>query len=108
LRGYGIGAWALARSINALARDECTLIVAKAAPIDASEFRTGPDRNSDRDLTAGECAAWDAAQGKIASYWQSRLGMVPLRTDTRILVGTIGSAAEALWGTLAAWAESPT
>jgi hypothetical protein len=108
LRGYGIGAWASARSIMALARDECTLIVAKAAPLEASEFRTGPDRDSDRDLTPTECAAWDAAQVKIASYWQSRLGMVPLSTDTRILVGTTGSAAEALRDTLAGWAESPT
>src|SRR5262249_4102078 len=61
LRGYGIGAWASARSIKALARDECTLIVAKAAPLDASECRTGPDRDSDRDLTPRERAAWDAA-----------------------------------------------
>jgi hypothetical protein len=105
LRGYGIGAWASARSIKALARDECTLIVAKAAPLDASEFRTGNDRDSDRDLTPSECAAWDAAQLKIATYWRSRLGLVPLSTDTRILVGTTSSVDAALRKTLAAWRQ---
>jgi hypothetical protein len=105
MRGYGIGAWASARSIKALARDDCTVIVTKAAPLYASEFWTGPDRDSNRDLTAAERAAWDVAQLKIASYWQSRLGLVPLSTDSRILVGTTSSVDAALRKTLAAWRE---
>jgi hypothetical protein len=49
LRGHGIGARASARSIPTLTRDECTLITTKAAPLDASDFRSDPD--SDHDLT---------------------------------------------------------
>jgi hypothetical protein len=105
LRGYGIGAWAAARTIKTLARDECTLLVAKAAPLRASEFRTGPNRDEDRDLTSTENAAWDNAQVKIATHWRNHLGLVPLSSDARILVGTTGSAGVALQSTLAAWRD---
>lgn len=102
LRGYGIGAWASARSIRLLARDSGTLIVTKAAPLHADAFRQDPDS---RELTPAEDQEWQLAQRKIATLWQRSLGLVPLPDDPRILFGTVDTTHKAVQATVDSWTE---
>jgi hypothetical protein len=70
-RGSRVGAWAAARALSVLARDEATLVVLKAAPVHVAPFRTEPRGPGDsQDLTAAEKSAWDQAQRKIAAHWE--------------------------------------
>lgn len=104
LRGHGIGAWASARSIRLLARDSGTLIVTKAAPLHAGEFRQDPDDHRSR-LTDAEDQAWQLAQSKIAAHWQRSLGLVPLPDNPAILLGTVDTTHEAVRATIDSWKE---
>jgi hypothetical protein len=93
IRGLGVGAWASARSIRLLAPDEFTLIVTKAAPLRAAEFREATIGDQ---MTGPEQAKWDAAQRKISSHWQDQLGLRPLSSDPEILIGNTTTCWRAL------------
>ncbi|GAB7005832.1 hypothetical protein JCM18899A_33050 [Nocardioides sp. AN3] len=73
-RRRGIGAWADARVITALAPSASTLIVAKAAPLHRADFLPeGADTR--REFTAEESAAWHQGQQSLWTYWSQTLGL---------------------------------
>ncbi|WP_131801679.1 hypothetical protein [Klenkia soli] len=99
VRGWGVGAWASARSVQLLAPDAGTLMLTKAAPRDRTPFLADPDR----ELSPSEQRAWTATQNKIAAYWCQTLGLTPLPDNPAMLIGTLDTMEDAMQATLAVW-----
>ena len=104
LRGCGVGAWAAARALTVLARDEGTLVALLAAPLSRSAFlRDHGFRDTDAGpLGVAEKAAWDRASAAIGDHWRRTLGLQPVKGEPRVLVG-VGGTNDARSATLRRW-----